>query len=235
MTEIPEHLLRRSRDRREALGLPTTEGGETPAPTPAAPASGATPAPVAAAAPAPAVAAAATPVPAEPPAPAPLPPYVEAARRRVRIPFWAIPVLVLLPVWAFMYAATLDSEPPAAQGPLGLGETLYAANCAACHLGNGAGDTEGGVGRQLSDGQVLLTFPDALEQEAFIKAGSSPVGEAYGAADRPGGQHVAKGGMPAFEGVLSDEEIVAVTCYERITISGAEPTPECTGAAAAGG
>ncbi|MBK9179690.1 MAG: cytochrome c [Acidimicrobiales bacterium] len=232
MTEIPEHLLRRSRDRREALGLPTTEGGESPAPASAAPAA---PAPVAATAAPPAAPAAAAAVPAEPAAPTPLPPYVQAANRRVRIPFWAIPVLVLLPVWAFLYAATLDSEPPAAQGPLGLGETLYTANCVACHLGNGAGDAEGGVGRQLSDGQVLLTFPDALEQETYIKAGSSPVGEPYGAADRPGGQHVARGGMPAFEGVLTDEEIVAVTCYERITLSGAEPTPECTGEVAAGG
>jgi hypothetical protein len=61
MTEVPEHLLRRSRERRKALGLPVPgeeggEGGEQAAPTAEAPAAGEQPAeaPAAAAASAPA-------------------------------------------------------------------------------------------------------------------------------------------------------------------------------------
>jgi multisubunit Na+/H+ antiporter MnhB subunit len=40
MAEVPEHLLRRSQERRKALGLPTEEGGETEAATTPAPDAG---------------------------------------------------------------------------------------------------------------------------------------------------------------------------------------------------
>ena len=42
MTEVPEHLLRRSRERRKALGLPVPgeEGGEEAAPAAESPAAG---------------------------------------------------------------------------------------------------------------------------------------------------------------------------------------------------
>jgi menaquinol-cytochrome c reductase cytochrome b/c subunit len=40
MAEVPEHLLRRSQERRKALGLPTEEGGEAETPAPAAGAGG---------------------------------------------------------------------------------------------------------------------------------------------------------------------------------------------------
>ena len=60
MTEVPEHLLRRSRERRKALGLPVPgeEGDEEAAPAAEAPAAGEEPAeaPAAAAADAPAAA-----------------------------------------------------------------------------------------------------------------------------------------------------------------------------------
>ena len=60
MTEVPEHLLRRSRERRKALGLPVPgeEGGEEAAPSAEAPAAGEEPAeaPAAAATDAPAAA-----------------------------------------------------------------------------------------------------------------------------------------------------------------------------------
>jgi hypothetical protein len=60
MTEVPEHLLRRSRERRKALGLPVPgeEGGEEAAPAAESPAAGEEPAeaPAAAAADAPAAA-----------------------------------------------------------------------------------------------------------------------------------------------------------------------------------
>ena len=118
MTEIPEHLLRRSRERREALGLSTgDEGAATPPPS--TPAAAATPstevAPAAAATPAPAPAPAAPAVVAPPPKPPP--PYVEAALRRKRIPYWAIPVVALLPLWAFIYQWSLTPVTKAISGP----------------------------------------------------------------------------------------------------------------------
>ena len=100
MTEIPEHLLARSRARRAAMG---GGGGDTPAPTESA----ATPA-TTSSAPAPAAAAPAPAAPAVPEAPAPVPPWVEAANERKKIPYWAVPVLALLPVWAVVYMLTLD-------------------------------------------------------------------------------------------------------------------------------
>src|SRR5688500_9699603 len=96
VTEIPEHLLKRSKERRSAMGRgegSADAGAETPAATTDAPAD----------APAAVAKAPATPAPkAAEPAPkveAPIPPYIEAARRRRRIPVWAMPVLALLPVW----------------------------------------------------------------------------------------------------------------------------------------
>src|SRR5437868_2245305 len=101
MTEIPEHLLARSRARRAAAGL----GGD------AAPATGgevevaasATPAEASAATPATQPAAA----PPAPPPPPPVPPYVRAYEERRKIPYWVMPVLVSLPLWLFIYANTL--------------------------------------------------------------------------------------------------------------------------------
>src|SRR5688572_6187528 len=97
LTDIPEHLLRRSRERREALGLSTGEGG---APPPARDEGGADEGGEAAGA--------AVPVEPEPaPAPEPMPPYVVAAVSRQKIPWWALPVLAALPLWAIIYAGTM--------------------------------------------------------------------------------------------------------------------------------
>lgn len=84
MTEVPEHLLKRSKDRRTSL-----DGG-TPA-ADAAPAAESAPVEKATAS---AAAAPAAVVPAA--VPEPVPPYVEAAIKRKKIPIWAIPVLAFL-------------------------------------------------------------------------------------------------------------------------------------------
>lgn len=230
MTEIPEHLLRRSRERRQALGLSSGEGDAAPAAstavTPAAPT-----APVAAAPPPAAVA----PVEAAPaPPPAPLAPYVQAALRRRRIPFWVMPVVAALPLWALLYQYSLSEPAKVQTGPLAVGAQVYTSNCASCHLPDGAGDSAGGVGYQLNAGSVIDTFPNIADQIAFVKAGSEPViGKKYGNPNRKGGQRVGKAGMPAWGGVLTDEQILAVVCHERVTLSGQTPVPaECTEAGA---
>jgi len=109
VTEIPEHLLRRSKERRAALGLPGGEGGDAAPPSGGEGESSGEVTPTETA---PVAARAATPEPAAPPPPPPPPPpYVQAARDRRRIPYWAMPVIALLPVWAIMYYNSVQVLP----------------------------------------------------------------------------------------------------------------------------
>ncbi len=162
--------------------------------------------------PAPVAAAATTTAPAEPePAPPP-PPFVEAARRRRRIPFWMVPVLLFLPFWAIFYVGTLERPPEEAVGLLARGQEVYANNCAACH-GAGGG---GGSGPQLDGGEVLLTFPDAASHIAWVLNGSpASNGTPYGDPNRPGGQRLSGGGMPSWAS-LGTEDILAAVHFERV-------------------
>jgi mono/diheme cytochrome c family protein len=233
VTEVPEHLLRRSRERRAALGL---GGGEEGGEKPAAERAPATPATTAEAAPA-AAAPSGPPgrqPPTAPPAPAPPPPdppYVAAAKARAKIPIWALAALSLMPIWAFMYVRALTKPPEVASGPLGIGAEVYS-NCASCHGASG----EGGSGRQLSDGEVLKTFPHIEDQLRFVYFGTEQYNIAgidiYGNPDREGGPHQTGsfGPMPAWGteagGDLTDEEILAVVCHERYTLGGADPASD---------
>jgi hypothetical protein len=213
LTEVPDHLLERSRQRRAALGL---GGDDAPASSEAAaPATTAASTPVASAA-APAAAAAA--VPAVPAEPEPLPPYVEASLRRKRVPIWALPVVALLPLWAFLYVGTLSEPEIEAEGQLALGGEIYT-QCAGCHGANGGG----GAGRQLNNGEVLLTFPNIDEMLEFVAVGSAGFrGVPYGDPDRAGGAHIGGeyGNMPAFLGTLTDEELLSVIRHEREILGG---------------
>jgi mono/diheme cytochrome c family protein len=235
VTEIPEHLLKRSRDRRAALGLGGGEApsageeapaGEAAAAAPATPAAAAPPAPPSG--PAPRKAAA---EPAPPPPPKPDPPYVAAAKSRPKIPFWAMAALSLMPIWIFMYVRSLTEAPEEAAGPLGIGAEVYG-TCSSCH---GAGG-EGGVGRPFAGGEVLATFPHIEDQLRFVYFGTAEYNVAgvpvYGNPEREGGVHEtgSLGPMPAqganAGGDLTDEEILAVVCHERYTLGGADPTSE---------
>lgn len=209
MTEVPEHLLARSRERRAALGLAGGEAapsGDAPAaPTP----SSAAPATTAAPAAAPAPAAAAPAVVEEKPVPV----YLRPEAKAKRIPAWVIPVLAVLPFWGMLYLGAFGerSKEEALTGAA-LGAQVYRAQgCSSCHGGGG----EGGVGPALAGGESVLTFPEEADHVSWIKTGSAPFrGQPYGAEDRPGGQRTATGGMPGFPS-LSDEEIEAVVLYER--------------------
>jgi hypothetical protein len=219
LTEVPEHLLKRSQDRRAALGLGgggDAGGGAAPAPSASTEVAAAT-----SAAPA---AAAAAPVPEVVKEPEPVPAYVQASLNRKRIPIWAMPVLAFLPVWAIIYAQTLSPPPKTELSQLDLGAQIYS-QCAGCHGGSGGG----GAGRPLADGEVLQTFPNIANQLEFIRLGTAGfAGEPYGNPDREGGPHV--GGetgaqMPTFS-ALSDAELLEVTRHERETLSGEEGTFE---------
>lgn len=227
MTEIPEHLLKRSKERRSAMGLgeaDTATAAQQAAAAATAPSGAATPARVESTAPATKAGGAPPKAPVEPPVPVakPEPPYIQAAKSRKKIPFWATPVLLGLPLWGFMYMEAMSPPKQEATGPIAHGGELYA-SCSACHGANGAGSDAGGVGRPLWQGEVLKTFPNFADQVAYIRHGSYPVGTPYGDPARAGGQHVAKGGMPAHPAsVLSDEDLTDVVCYVRIEISGAD-------------
>ena len=230
MTEIPEHLLKRSRERRSAIG----QGGDAAdAPSDAAATSNAPATTPAATTPAAAPAASgppartAAPAPAAPPPPKPDPVYVQAAKQRRKIPFWAMATLSLLPVWMFMYVRAVTEPPVVVEGPLGIGTEIYS-SCASCHGAAGGG----GVGYPFSGGEVLKTFPHIEDQIRYVYYGTEGYNaadvEIYGNPDRDGGPHVtgARGVMPAFGGQLTQYEIVAVVCHERYDLGGADPTSE---------
>jgi hypothetical protein len=225
VTEIPEHLLKRSRERRAASGVGGDDGGAaTPATT--TPATVASTAPAAASGP---VERAAAPAPAGPPPAKPDSAVVTAYKSRRRIPFWAMVALSALPVWAFLYARAVTQSPVEAAGPLGLGAEVYG-GCASCHGAAGGG----GVGYPFSEGEVLKTFPHIEDQLRFVYFGSANYNiagiEIYGNPDREGGPHVTgvKGPMPAQGatggGSMTDYEILSVVCHERYALGGADPT-----------
>ena len=211
MTQVPEYLLERSRARRAALGL----GGGSPAPAPSGDGgAGAAPAPVAAAAPA--VEATSGPIaPSAPAAPtvpsAPLPEYVTDPGPKSGIPFWMMPIILMLPLWAVVYMGAFGSNGSAAAAPTPA--ALFASNCAVCHGATGGG----GVGPKLAGGEAKLTFPEEADHIAWVTNGSaSKKGQPYGDPNRPGGQHIAStGGMPAFGGQLSPAAIQQIVEYER--------------------
>lgn len=221
MTEVPEHLLKRSRDRRSSL---EGGGGDTAsAPVPAAPsANESTPAATAAA-----PVAAATPAVVAPP-----PPYVEASLRRKRIPIWVMPVLAFLPLWAVIYIGGLSPASTGEPSQLETGKAIYAANCASCHGSAGGG----GVGRPMNDGNLVKSFPDIIGQLEFVWLGSNgigPAGTPYGDPAREGGQHTTLSWngnpMPNFDKALKQAQLLAVVRYEWEDLSGGEVTVDAKG------
>jgi mono/diheme cytochrome c family protein len=131
---------------------------------------------------------------------------------------WVLPVVAFLPLWAFLYVGSLSEPEVEVEGQLALGATVYQ-QCAGCHGANGGG----GAGRQLNNGEVLLTFPTIEGQLEFVAVGTAGYsGKPFGNPDRPGGAHVggAYGNMPAFLGTITPEELLSVIRHEREIIGG---------------
>ena len=230
VAEVPDHLIQRSASRRAALS-----GQPAPAAAPASDAQATASATVAASAvtggdlvtvasgggaPPADIAAAAITMDAPDP--------IEVLReKRNHVPFWMWPVLLLVPFVAVLYLGAFASEAVEEEPePLAAGETIYANNCASCHGANG----QGGVGRVLWKGEVNKTFPDKYTnnagaatngvdaQKQWIRGGST-TGLPYGDPQREGGQHISRGGMPAFGGQLSEIQIENVVLYVRTTFA----------------
>jgi mono/diheme cytochrome c family protein len=227
VTEIPEHLLKRSRERRAAL---EDDPGASAA---AEPTAATTPAPTQASTAAPAATSAApagrgqAAVPAAPPPAKPDSFVVANYKKRNRIPFWAMAALALLPIWAFMYARAVTTQAEQAAGPLAVGSDTYSV-CASCHGGSG----EGGVGYPFTGGEVLESFPHIEDQVRFVYYGSEQYAAAgvdvYSDPEREGGPRVVFGRngspMPGWGGNLTDAEILGVVCHERYDLGGGDPT-----------
>ena len=217
MTEIPEHLLKRSRDAKRAAGLdvpPEASAAPTEAPTESANA----PAVASAAAPA---AGAPVPIPAAEPPP-PEPPkstWLANAEGRKKIPYWVMPVLLFLPIWLIMYVGTLE-DPTRNEGVLYEGGNVYAEHCATCHGAEGGG----GVGPGFNNGAIIETFGDLEDQIAWVVHGT----QGYVDAGRStyGDTELALGGsganMPAFGAELTTEELIYAVIYERVELGGYE-------------
>jgi hypothetical protein len=220
VTEIPEHLLKRSRDRRaggassdSSASAGSAEGSSAPVPA----TTSASPAPRAEA-----------PAPVTPPA-KPDPAYVTAAKTRARIPSWAMLTLALLPIFLFMYVRGLQPQKAEASGPIAIGIENYG-TCASCHGGDGGG----GAGRVLNGGESLKTFPHIEDMLLWVYAGTEAWEAAgvatYGDPDREGGAHAPRSyngsPMPAqgatYGGALTEYEILGVVCHIRYDLSGAD-------------
>lgn len=219
LTEIPEHLLKRSKAAKAGKSgdAPPDDSGSSSE-------SSGDAAPVAAESSAPAIDPASLPnLDPEPEPAAPEPHYVTAARARKKVPVWALPLVVGLPVWAYSYAGTMQQ--PEVEDPLFVeGEIFYAeAGCAGCHGGTGGG----GTGYQLSGGEVLATFPEPIDHIVHVARGSAAIaGEAYGDPERDGGGRVSGelGQMPAQEGQIPLVELEMIVWHERAVLSGEDTT-----------
>lgn len=240
MVEIPEHLLKRSRDAKakaEGQAAPAEDAppaqGEPEAPEAApaaAPEAASEPAPAPEPVPAAAEQAALAPVAAAPPvaaavaepprvyAPASQPTGTHQGVRGVKVPGWLYPAYVLIPILAIgllLSVLRVSNQQAASAGPSLPGGADYAAQCAACHGPDGGG----GVGPALKDTHTV--FPDPTEQFAWVKQDANVHSGPYGADGKGNaGKGAVPSAMPKFGGSMSDDQVWDVVIYERVTFGG---------------
>jgi len=224
VTEIPEHLLRRSRERRAALSGDATATEQATATTTESPTSAS---PVLASSGAPETQAGGgggvaprTPTVTQEPPPVP---KSRLGATRVKTPFWMLPLIVALPLWGIVYLGAFGSHQPVSpNNPVVLGAAIFVNNCATCHGATGAG----GVGPQLNGGEVLKEWPVLADHINWVHTGGAPyVGKTIGGLNIP---VPANNVMPAFGmdhgGNLTNQQILDVVCYERVTFGGGPAT-----------
>jgi hypothetical protein len=210
LTEIPEHLLKRSKAAKAGASGDDAGGADTSS-TPVAAETAA--APVAAA-----PAANLPNLDPEPEPPKPVPHFVAAATARKKVPVWVLPIIAALPVWAYSFAGTMQ-QPEVEDELLIVAEETYA-SCAGCHGGNGGG----GVGYALADGSVLETFPEPIDMMVHVARGSDAILDQPYGAERADGQRISgargRGPMPAQLASLDMLHLEVVIFHERAILSG---------------
>ncbi|MFT7601594.1 MAG: mono/diheme cytochrome c family protein [Acidimicrobiales bacterium] len=224
MTEIPEHLLKRSKAAKS--GKTGGDAGDAPSGSEVVAATESA-APVATGPKALADAAAVVPADKPTPVAAPDPPYIAAAKSRKKMPLWAMGLVAALPVWALAYAGTMQEPEVEDLLFIDAAEVYTSGGCAGCH---GAGG-DGATGYAFTNGEVIATFPEAIDHMAHVARGSTPIlDEAYGDPARDGGQRVSgargNGAMPAQIGGLSLTELELVVFHERAVLSGEDTSSE---------
>lgn len=226
--ELPEALVRRSaaaKAKRESRPLDEVlmEMGLSPeGETPAAPAAQSAEAPAAEA-----------PAAAAPPSVAEEPAGVEEEPEPIfaGFPRWLAASFIIIPMIALLYAGLVPNGPSCgSSGQLdvnpvngeaqscggdtspffSLGAAIYDANCVACHGADGGG----GVGPSFLGGAVLQTFSACTDHIEWVSIGTNewPSGT-YGDTAKPVG---GVGVMPGYQSSLSEQEIAAVSLYERV-------------------
>jgi mono/diheme cytochrome c family protein len=100
----------------------------------------------------------------------------------------------VLVVIVFLFANEPGSPGAGGLGAGGPGAQIFQANCASCHGANG----EGGIGPKLAGGVVITHFPYEPSQIALVANG--------------------RGGMPAFAGTLSPQQLKQVVDYTRTSL-----------------
>ncbi len=100
---------------------------------------------------------------------------------------------LLLVAAVFLGACSVTATPRADNDDpvLEVGRTVYIRNCASCHGAAGGG----GKGPPLSEGRIGANFANIEDQIDLVTNG--------------------KGGMPAFSGRLTEEELEAVVRFTR--------------------
>lgn len=101
------------------------------------------------------------------------------------------------------YLESIQEAAPTQTGPPD-GAAIFAQFCSPCHGQAGAG----GAGPAMTGGSETKQFPSIDDHIAFVKAGSKP-GQPYGTSGK------GTGGMPPWQGRLTEEQIRAVVEYER--------------------
>ncbi|MCP3997414.1 MAG: cytochrome c [bacterium] len=232
--KLPEGLLRRSaaaKAKREGRPLDEVlvEMGLSPEGSDAAPTVEPAAAPAAEAAPATAVTEADEPAPVEEP-------EEEPELVFAGFPRWLAASFVLIPMLALLYAGLAPNGPDCGtSGQLAInpingeaescdggaspfftqGEAIYDAQCASCHGSDGSG----GVGPSFLGGAVIQTFAACSDHVEWVTTGSSDWPDAtYGDTAKPVlGTGVA---MPGYASSLSEQQIAAVSLYERVAFGG---------------
>lgn len=93
------------------------------------------------------------------------------------------------------------------------GQAVAGVNCAGCHGPNGQGS---GAFPALTG--VLTTFGSCADHIDWVTQGSGGYPDGYGDTNKP-----TQGGMPAFGGSLTDEQIASVAAFERVRFGGEDP------------
>lgn len=152
------------------------------------------------------------------------PEFLEAAKRRKKIPLWAIPLFPALLVWAIIYVNGVTNPPAPTNTPDSMGAAIYTKNCSTCH---GVGGTGSATVPAFAGGDLLTVFTKWEDQIQWVNVGSADWKSVTGLTTFGDTKKPNVGGMPGFGplsgGGLSCTDIVLVVRYEREHFAGAQP------------